>query len=70
MVECFASCPEDATTRQIIAFHVGERSRASAKALWNELPAVDPEHAIFHTDQYEVYSGVIPVECSNPCIMQ
>ena len=52
----------DATTRQIIAFHVGDRSRESAKALWSEIPAVYQEHVIFHTDQYEVYSGVIPAE--------
>src|SRR5215813_12129453 len=52
----------DATTRQIIAFHVDDRSRESAKALWSEIPAVYQEHAIFHTDQYEVYRGVIPVE--------
>ena len=66
----------DATTRQIIAFHVGERSRESAKALWAAIPEVYQdhatfhtdqydvyqEHAIFHTDQYEVYSGVIPAE--------
>jgi insertion element IS1 protein InsB len=52
----------DATTRQIIAFHVGDRSRESAKALWSELPEVYQEHAIFHTDQYEVYNGVIPAE--------
>jgi insertion element IS1 protein InsB len=52
----------DATTRQSIAFHVGDRSRESAKALWSEIPAVYQEHAIFHTDQYEVYNGVIPAE--------
>ena len=52
----------DATTRQIMAFHVGHRSRESAKALWGEIPAVYQEHTIFHTDQYEVYKGVIPAE--------
>jgi len=52
----------DATTRQIIAFHVGDRSRESAKALWGEIPEVYQQHAIFHTDQYEVYNGVIPAE--------
>jgi IS1 family transposase len=52
----------DATTRQIIAFHVGDRSRESAKALWTAIPTVYQEHATFHTDQYEVYKGVIPVE--------
>jgi IS1 family transposase len=52
----------DATTRQIIAFHVGDRSRESAKALWATIPEVYQEHATFHTDQYEVYCGVIPAE--------
>src|SRR5215470_12081724 len=52
----------DATTRQMIAFHVGDRSRESAKALWGKIPQVYQEHAIFHTDQYEVYNGVIPAE--------
>src|SRR5215475_8413305 len=52
----------DATTRQIIAFHVGDRSRASAKALWASIPEVYQGHATFHTDQYEVYKGVIPAE--------
>ena len=52
----------DATTRQIIAFHVGDRSRESAKALGGKIPQVYQEHAIFHTDQYEVYNGVMPAE--------
>ena len=50
----------DATTRQIIAFHVGDRSRDSGKALWADVPLVYREHAPFHTDQYAVYKGVIP----------
>jgi insertion element IS1 protein InsB len=45
------------TTRQMIAFHVGDRSRESAKALWASIPAVYQDHATFHTDQYEVYKG-------------
>jgi insertion element IS1 protein InsB len=28
----------DATTRQVIAFHVGDRSRKSAKHLWAKIP--------------------------------
>jgi insertion element IS1 protein InsB len=50
----------DAPTRQIIAFHVGDRSRESGRALWATIPMVYREHATFHTDQYEVYKGVIP----------
>jgi IS1 family transposase len=52
----------DAKTRQIIAFHVGDRSGESGKALWANIPLVYREQATFHTDQYEVYKGVIPAE--------
>ena len=50
----------DKQTRQIIAFHVGDRSHDSAKQLWANLPAVYREQAMFYTAQYAVYSGVIP----------
>jgi insertion element IS1 protein InsB len=50
----------DATTRQIIAFHVGDRSRDSAKELWANIPEAYREQATFHTDRYEAYKGVIP----------
>ena len=46
----------DAKTRQIIAFHVGDRSGESGKALWATIPMVYREQATFHTDQYEVYN--------------
>jgi len=47
-------------TRQIIAFHVGNRSHESAEQLWANLPAGSREQAAFYTDQYAVYTGVIP----------
>ena len=50
----------DATTRPILAFHVGDRSGQSAKALWEQIPSVYQEQATFYTDQYEVYKGVVP----------
>lgn len=50
----------DAPTRQIIAFHVGDRRRESGKELWANLPRVYREQATFHTDQYAVYKGLIP----------
>jgi insertion element IS1 protein InsB len=50
----------DAATRQVIAFHVGDRSSQSATALWEKIPAMDQEQAMFYTDQYAVYTGVIP----------
>jgi insertion element IS1 protein InsB len=50
----------DAKTRQVIAFHVGDRSRKSAKRLWAKIPLAYRQHATFYTDQYVVYEGVIP----------
>jgi insertion element IS1 protein InsB len=52
----------DAKTRQVIAFHVGDRSRESANELWAKIPAVYREQATFYTDQYDAYTGVIPAE--------
>jgi insertion element IS1 protein InsB len=50
----------DARTRQIIAFHVGDRSRKSARKLWSKIPTVYRQQAMFYTDQYVVCEGVIP----------
>ena len=50
----------DKRTRQLIAFHVGDRSHDSAKQLWAKIPTVHREQATFYTDQYAVYTGVIP----------
>jgi len=50
----------DVRTRQIIAFHVGDRSRKSARQLWGKIPKTYRRYATFHTDQYVVYKGVIP----------
>jgi insertion element IS1 protein InsB len=50
----------DTTTRQVIAFHVGDRSGQSAKALGEKIPTVYLGQATFYTDQYEVYKGVVP----------
>jgi IS1 family transposase len=50
----------DKQTRQILAFHVGDRSQDSAKQLWAKIPAVYREQATFYTAQYAAYTGVIP----------
>jgi insertion element IS1 protein InsB len=50
----------DKQTRQIIAFHVGDRSRDSAKQIWAKIPATYRERATFYTDQYGACIGVIP----------
>ncbi len=56
----------DAKSRQIIGFHVGDRSRKSARALWAKIPKAYRQHATFYTDQYVVYIGVIPAAQHQP----
>jgi insertion element IS1 protein InsB len=52
----------DAKSRQIIAFHVGDRSQESAKKLWELIPEDYREKATFYTDEWHSYNGVIPEE--------
>lgn len=56
----------DKQTRQIIAFHVGDRSKDSAKKLWKKIPKIYREHATFYTDEYASYEGVIPASQPRP----
>lgn len=56
----------DATTQQVLAFHVGDRSSQSAQALWKKIPAVYQEQAVFYTDHYAAYTGVIPTAQHRP----
>jgi hypothetical protein len=44
----------DTTTRQILAFHVGDRSHTSAEPLWAKVPHAYRQHATFYTDHYVV----------------
>ena len=52
----------DARTRQVIAFHVGDRRRERAQPLWAKIPVVYGEQATCHPDQYEAYTGGMPAE--------
>src|SRR4029434_5452359 len=56
----------DKQTRQIIAFHVGDRSHERAQQLWANPPAVYREQATFYTNQYAVYTGIIPAANTKP----
>lgn len=53
----------DADTREIIGVFMGDRSRQSAKQLWQSLPAVYRQCAICYTDFWEVYEQVLPSKC-------
>jgi insertion element IS1 protein InsB len=50
----------DSKTRHIIAFHVGDRSKESARQLWEKIPGVYRQHATFYTDLYDYYVDVLP----------
>lgn len=47
-------------TREIIAMHIGDRSRKGAIALWQSLPPVYRQCAICYTDFWEAYETIFP----------
>lgn len=57
----------DVETRQVIAFYVGDRSRRSARKLWNRIPHEYRAQATFHTDDWEAYKTVIPTSQHRVC---
>lgn len=50
----------DAETQEVIGCYIGDRSRASAKALWQSIPAVYRQCAKVYTDFWDAYVTVIP----------
>ena len=51
----------------MVAFHVGDRSRASARQLWQRLPEVYRELATFYTDGWAAYKEVIAAARHQVC---
>jgi len=47
-------------TKQVIAFHVGDRSENSAKELWKKIPGIYKKNSVFYTDDWDAYKSVIP----------
>jgi len=54
-------------TRQIIAFSVGDRSQASADALWAQVPPEVKAQALVLTDKWEAYGLALPTEQHTAC---
>jgi IS1 family transposase len=50
----------DPNTNQIVGFHGGDRSKESARKLFQSLPFWYRFTADFYTDDYEAYKGIIP----------
>jgi insertion element IS1 protein InsB len=57
----------DPQTRQVVAFYVGDRSRESARRLWQRIPRSYRERATFYSDDWNAYKGVIPAERHRVC---
>jgi insertion element IS1 protein InsB len=57
----------DVSTKQVIAFYVGDRSASSARELWRRIPQVYRDHATFYTDGLVVYKTVLPSERHQVC---
>jgi insertion element IS1 protein InsB len=42
--------------------HIGSRGEEGAKGLWEKIPLVYQQQALFYTDQWEAYKMVIPAQ--------
>jgi insertion element IS1 protein InsB len=52
----------DVTTKQIVAFYVGDRSASSAQELWRRIPTTYRACATFYTDGLAAYKTVVSSE--------
>ena len=50
----------DAQTREIVGVHIGNRSAASARALWQSLPALYRQCAVVYSDLWAAYAEILP----------
>ena len=50
----------DVKTREIVGVHIGDRSEAGARKLWESLPPVYRQCAVVYTDFWQAYNCVIP----------
>lgn len=56
----------DRDTREIIGCFIGDRSRKSARKLWDSLPAIYRQCAVAYTDFWVSYEKVIPRKRHRP----
>jgi insertion element IS1 protein InsB len=57
----------DVTTKQVLAFYVGDRSASSAQQLWQRIPQIYRNNATFYTDGLAAYKTVLPVKSHRVC---
>ncbi len=53
-------------SRRIVAWVLGDRSRATAERLWQALPGEYRTGTWYHTDEWEAYQGVFPAAAHRP----
>jgi insertion element IS1 protein InsB len=53
---------QDYDTGEIIAVHLGKRSRPHARHLWQALPPCYRQCAVCYTDAWHAYQGVLPAK--------
>jgi len=50
----------DADSREIVGVYIGDRSTASANALWQSIPSVYRQCAVIYSDFWSAYERVLP----------
>ena len=53
-------------SRRIVAWVVGCRGAATARRLWQALPARYQHHTTYYTDEWEAYAKVLPPAAHRP----
>ena len=61
--KCWIWVAYERNSKQVIAFHIGDRSKQSAKLFYQKIPALlRKKCSLFFTDDLQSYNGVIPIE--------
>jgi insertion element IS1 protein InsB len=56
----------DATTREIVGLHIGDRSGSGASALWQSMPLIYWQCAVIYTDRWSAYPTALPKSRHRP----
>ena len=61
--KCWIWVALETTSKQVVAFHVGDRSKQSAQAFYEKIPEVFKQKCqLIFTDDHPSYEGVVPVQ--------
>ena len=60
--QCWVWAALDADSRQVVALVAGDRSAATAQALWDALPDDYRDEAVVRTDFWSAYQAAVPAE--------